>query len=328
MSQDKVAIKKVVTSKSDTLSVKKAAKPLPKKKEPAKKSVSTKPSALKNATDVKGDTAKIPAKKSAPPKKSGKTKPAIKNSKYLIKAVTLKPFPDDILSYKKVYPIQLIPRYSPPAAKDYNEKNAVKETTSAKESAKPEFFLSDTAAVAEPVKRKFSAEPMKATMMAVAFPGLGQIYNRKFWKIPVVYAGFGGLIYSAGINSSKYQMFMQAYRDFKDLIPETDSYVDIITADPATYDPVKHPSTYSRSTASTYEERMLRFVDYHKRYRDLSYIGIGAWYLLSILDANVDASLFNYDISDNLDITFYPIQLPMPGGYMGAGLNVSMTVNF
>ena len=47
---------------------------------------------------------------------------------------------------------------------------------------------------------------------------------------------------------------------------------------------------------------MLRRVDYYKKYRDLSYIGIAAWYLFTILDANVDASLFNYDISDNLDM--------------------------
>lgn len=186
----------------------------------------------------------------------------------------------------------------------------------------------DTLSVAKPAKKKFSAEPMKATMMAVAFPGLGQIYNRKYWKIPLVYAGFGGLIYTASKNSDNYLMFMQAYKDFTDLIPETDSYVDLITADPSTYDPVKHPDTYDRSAASTYKERMLRFVDYHKRYRDLSYIGIGAWYLLSILDANVDASLFNYDISDNLDIAVLPLQVPMPGGYLGAGVSVGMKINF
>ena len=65
-------------------------------------------------------------------------------------------------------------------------------------------------------------------------------------------------------------------------------------------------------------------VDYYKKYRDLSYIGIAAWYLVSILDANVDASLFNYDISDNLDITVAPVQVPLPGGFTGAGVNVSL----
>ena len=69
-------------------------------------------------------------------------------------------------------------------------------------------------------------------------------------------------------------------------------------------------------------------VDYYKRYRDLSYIGIAAWYLISILDANVDASLFNYDISDNLDITFVPVKMSLPGSFTIAGLNVSLKVNF
>ena len=73
---------------------------------------------------------------------------------------------------------------------------------------------------------------------------------------------------------------------------------------------------------------MLRMVDYYKRYRDLSYIGIAGWYLVSILDANVDASLFNYDVSNNLDIAVFPVQVPLPGGYLGAGLNVSMKVTF
>jgi hypothetical protein len=69
-------------------------------------------------------------------------------------------------------------------------------------------------------------------------------------------------------------------------------------------------------------------VDYYKRYRDLSYIGIAGWYLISILDANVDASLFNYDISPNLNLTFIPMQMSLPGGYMGAGLSVDLKVNF
>ena len=73
---------------------------------------------------------------------------------------------------------------------------------------------------------------------------------------------------------------------------------------------------------------MLRMIDYYKRYRDLTYIGIAGWYLFSILDANVDASLFNYDISKNLDIAVVPVQLPIPGGYLGAGLNLNIKVTF
>ncbi len=165
-------------------------------------------------------------------------------------------------------------------------------------------------------------------MMAVVFPGLGQIYNRKYWKIPLVYAGFGGLIYSVGRNSSNYNIYMKAYQDFTDAIPGTKSYQNLILADPSTYDPVLYPTSYNPSIASNYKDGMLRMVDYYKRYRDLSYIGIAGWYLLSILDANVDASLLNYDISDNLDIAVAPMQFTIPGGFTGAGLNVSLRVTF
>jgi hypothetical protein len=189
-------------------------------------------------------------------------------------------------------------------------------------------FAQDTLSVIKPNKQHFKAEPLKATMLAVALPGAGQIYNRKFWKIPVVYAGFGVLFYSAGVNSKNYTTYMQAYQDFTDVIPETDSYRDVIPADPATYDPVLHPDTYDPSSAQYYEDGLLRMVDYYKRYRDLSYIGIAAWYLLSILDANVDASLFEFDVTDNLDITLAPMVMPLPGGYKGAGLSASIKMTF
>ena len=165
-------------------------------------------------------------------------------------------------------------------------------------------------------------------MLAVALPGAGQIYNRKFWKIPVVYAGFGALIYSAGFNSKNYLIYMQAYQDFTDAIPQTASYIKLIPSNPSEYDPVLFPKSYDPASAKYYEDGLLRMVDYYKRYRDLSYIGIAAWYLISILDANVDASLFNFDVSDNLNLTFAPIIMPLPGGYTGAGLSASIKLTF
>jgi hypothetical protein len=189
-------------------------------------------------------------------------------------------------------------------------------------------YAQDTLSVTKPAKHKFKAEPLRATMLAVSFPGLGQIYNRKIWKIPFVYAGFGGLIYSVRFNSKNYNLYMKAYQDFTDAIPETKSYQALIKADPSTYDPVLYPNSYVPSSASYYKDGMLRMVDYYKRYRDLSYIGIAAWYLVSILDANVDASLFNYDVNDNLDIAVFPVQVPLPGGFVGAGINVGLKVTF
>jgi len=185
------------------------------------------------------------------------------------------------------------------------------------------IYAQDTVAVAKPVSHKFKPETLRATMLAVSFPGLGQIYNRKVWKIPLVYAGFGALVYSVGFNSRGYNTYIKAYQDFTDTDPKTVSYVKLIIADPSTYDPVKFPSAYTY-----YKDAMLRMVDYYKRYRDLSYIGIAGWYLVSILDANVDASLFNYDVSPNLNITLAPVQMTLPGGYMGAGICVDLKINF
>jgi len=188
----------------------------------------------------------------------------------------------------------------------------------------------DTVDITKHARQRFKPEPLKATMMAVAFPGLGQIYNRKVWKIPLVYAGFGGLIYSVRFNGREYNRYMKAYQDFTDGVKSTDSYLKVISpkADRKIYDPLYNPTGYDATSYAQYKEAMLQMVDYYKRYRDLSYIGIAGWYLLSILDANVDASLFNYDISSDLNVTFVPVQMSLPGGYVGAGLSVNLTINF
>ena len=174
----------------------------------------------------------------------------------------------------------------------------------------------------------FKPESLRATMLAVSFPGLGQIYNKKYWKIPLVYAGFGGLIYSIRFNSSNYTKFMKAYQDFTDLIPATQSYRSIIKADISTYDPVLSPKTYVPANQSYYKDGLLRMVDYYKRYRDLSYIGIAGWYMVSILDANVDASLFNYDVGPNLELSVFPVQIPSPVGYIVGSFNLGLKVTF
>jgi hypothetical protein len=183
----------------------------------------------------------------------------------------------------------------------------------------------DSTLISNPFRHKFKAEPMKATMLAVVLPGLGQIYNRKYWKIPLVYAGFGSLIYAIGFNSSHYITFIQAYQDFTDDNPATVRYQEIPGLkglDPMVYDKTANPQTYSY-----YSDQMLRFVDSYKRYRDLSYIALAGWYLITIIDANVDASLFNYDISDKLDVAILPAQMST-GGKIGTGINVSMKFKF
>jgi hypothetical protein len=174
------------------------------------------------------------------------------------------------------------------------------------------IIAQDTISVTGVPKKTFKAEPFRATMLAIALPGLGQIYNRKYWKVPVVYAGFGALIYAIQYNSNNYNVFLKAYQDFTDQIRQTDSYLTIIkNVDPSTYDPVLYPKTYNVSNYEWYKERILAQVDNNKRYRDLSYIGIAAWYLFTVLDANVDASLFNYDVKDDIELKVQPVIMPL-----------------
>jgi hypothetical protein len=185
----------------------------------------------------------------------------------------------------------------------------------------------DTVTVSREKQKKYTLEPIRATMYAAALPGLGQIYNRKYWKVPFVYAGFGALGYSVTFNSKNYNTLISAYQDFTDIIPETDSYIEILsTLDPADYDPVLHPDTYNPSTAAWVKTQLINGVDYYRKYRDLSYIGIVAWYLITIIDAHVDASLFDYDISDDLRATLAPVTASFAG--LTPGITFAITKTF
>jgi hypothetical protein len=180
-----------------------------------------------------------------------------------------------------------------------------------------------------PVTRmKNVKSPHRATMLAAAFPGLGQVYNRKYWKIPVVYAGFAGLGYSMWFNTSNYNRYIRAYQDFTDLIPETDSYLDVIRGiDPSEFDPVLFPDDYKPSDAQWIRERLLAKVDYFKKYRDLTYIGVAVWYLISIIDANVDASLSDYDVGRSINLSVEPAELKTPAGQVFA-FNLKLVKTF
>jgi hypothetical protein len=185
----------------------------------------------------------------------------------------------------------------------------------------------DTTAVDGKTKNVRKYSPMKATMLAASIPGGGQIYNRKYWKIPLVYAGFGGIGYAVAFNSTQYNKYTKAYQDFTDNSPQTDSYKYLIRGMPqASYDPSVNPNA-DPSQIDWVKVGLLRQIDYFKKYRDLSLMGIAAWYLITIIDANVDASLADYDISENINLTFAPMQVP--GYYFtGVGLNISLKINF
>ena len=171
-----------------------------------------------------------------------------------------------------------------------------------------------------------SHSPAKASLYSAIFPGLGQIYNRKYWKLPIVYAGFGALGYSVTFNMTNYSKYKNAYIDFTDELPETQSYLDVISGslNPADFDPVLHPDTYDPQQEKWFGEQLDNNMDYYRRNRDLSYIGLVGLYLLNIVDATVDAHLFDYDIGNDLSMKIEP-RLMYTGRNMNTlGLQISI----
>lgn len=171
------------------------------------------------------------------------------------------------------------------------------------------------------------SSPLKATMMAAAFPGLGQVYNRKYWKIPFVYAGFGALGYSIVFNTSNFNKYLQGYQDLTDDIPGTNSYVEILQNtiySPEQVDAALGSELYDPQVGSWIEDQVRNAVDYYRRYRDLSYIGVAAWYMITIIDAHVDANLADFDVGEDLSVEFQPVAIrTIYGNGIGMGIKVT-----
>lgn len=130
----------------------------------------------------------------------------------------------------------------------------------------------------------------KATIYSLILPGLGQAYNKKYWKIPVIYAGFGYLGYSIKINRDEMLKFTDAYRYISngETYPTDNIYV------------TKYPNTSD----------LLRGRDFYRRKVELHIIYSVVWYILNLVDAAVDAHFFDYDVSDNLAIRLEPAIIP------------------
>lgn len=142
-------------------------------------------------------------------------------------------------------------------------------------------------------KKAFIPNPTKATWLAVVFPGGGQIYNRKYWKLPIVYGGFAGCAYALSWNSKMYKDYSQAYMDIMDKNPTTNSYLELL--------PPNH--NYSEDQL---KEVLRKRKDLYRRYRDMSVFAFIGVYLLSIVDAYVDAELSNFDLTPDLSMRVEP----------------------
>lgn len=140
--------------------------------------------------------------------------------------------------------------------------------------------------------------PQKAAIYSAILPGLGQAYNKKYWKMPIIYAGFGYFAYTITWNNKKLHQNRQAYIDLTDDDPTTNSFKDLEWTRIYNLD--------NPSSVQNLQEGLIKRQDFYRRNRDLNIIFTAVFYALNIIDANVDAHFFNFDISDDLSMNWHP----------------------
>ena len=146
--------------------------------------------------------------------------------------------------------------------------------------------------------------PQRALWLALVIPGAGQIYNRKYWKLPIFYGGFMGCIYALSWNNMMYKDYSQAYLDIMDNDPNTASYNKFLHLGVQITDANK----------SRYQELFRGRKDKYRRWRDMSIFVMIGVYALSVIDAYVDAELSEFDISKDLSLEIHPTDIPNRGG--------------
>jgi hypothetical protein len=147
----------------------------------------------------------------------------------------------------------------------------------------------------------------KAAIYSAVLPGLGQAYNKKYWKIPIIYAGFGAFGYFIVTNNKEYVQFKEAY-------------IYVANGDTTS---INNPYVLKYN-----QTQLKEAMDYYHRNRDLSIILSALWYTLNILEAYVDAHFFDYDISDDLSLHFSPAAVSFPLAPVQAAPGIKVSFKF
>ena len=147
-------------------------------------------------------------------------------------------------------------------------------------------------------KQRWIPDSKKSLWLALIIPGAGQIYNRKYWKLPLVYGGFVGCTYALTWNSKMYKDYSQAYQDIMSDNPNNNSYLDFLG-------PGATPELIE-SRIDYYKELFRTRKDMYRRQRDLSIFAFIGVYILSVIDAYVDAELSDFDITKDLSMKIEP----------------------
>ncbi len=163
--------------------------------------------------------------------------------------------------------------------------------------------------------------PQRALWLALVLPGAGQIYNRKYWKLPIIYGGFVGCIYALTWNNMMYKDYSQAYLDIMDDDPGTASYNKFL-----------HLGTeINKSNEERYKSLFKSRKDKYRRWRDLSFFVMLGVYAISVIDAYVDAELSEFDISKDLSLKVSPAVIPNHSGgnpLQAQSLGINCSLNF
>jgi hypothetical protein len=169
------------------------------------------------------------------------------------------------------------------------------------------FAQTDTTFVELPdsIKAK-EHSPTRATLMSTCLPGLGQIYNKKYWKVPVIYAGLGVMAYFIYTNADLYIDYKCAYIE--------SSYKNM-------------NGSYSNLVQKYSAQDLLSAREYYRRNLEISILLTTVWYALNILDATVDAHLYTFNINENLTMKVEPALLPAGFGFKSTG-GVRLSLRF
>ena len=180
--------------------------------------------------------------------------------------------------------------------------------------------------IADAMAPGFKPDPTRALWLGLILPGGGQIYNRKYWKLPIIYGGFLGCTYALSWNNQMLSDYSQAYLDIMDDDPNTKSYEKML------------PINFNMSgREEQFKEIFKNRKNYYRKYRDMSILAFVAVYALSVIDAYVDAELSSFDISEDLSLQLQPTIIttdPRAHGSAsdfargGANIGFSFAVNF
>ena len=164
-----------------------------------------------------------------------------------------------------------------------------------------------------PVKSNYQVDPDMAVWLAAVVPGLGQIYNRQYWKLPILYGGAMGLAYAISWNNQMYVDYRKAYIDIIDANPDSKFYENVLPKG----------VVIDSSNKDYYTRTIKNKQDAYLRNRDLCIICTGVLYLLSMIDAYVDAQMADYDISPDLSLQVAPAVLP-PSQYQQTDTSIGL----